>query len=279
MAGKAIAHPGYRAAVVDGSPTDARQGIRVSGLTKRFGEVTALAGVDLNVARGEIVALLGPNGAGKSTLLRILGTTVTPDAGSVSIAGVDAVADPAEARRRVGLMIGDERSFYWRLSGRRNLAFFAALHGMRRGEASARAAVLLDAVGLAQAADRPVLGYSSGMRARLSLARALLTDSPLLLLDEPTQNLDPLAASQFREMALSLAHDRAAGILFATHDLHEAVAIADRITVLSEGRVVLEQATKGMDAARLESAFLQAVEAHGHDATDMSIGGIGPAGS
>jgi ABC-2 type transport system ATP-binding protein len=236
-------------------------GIRVRNLGKRFGPVVALDGLDLDVERGEIVSLLGPNGAGKSTLLRIVGTIVLPDEGTVSVGGVDTVADPAAARRQIGLMIGDERSFYWRLSGRRNLAFFAALQGMRRGDAVTRAGELLDLVGLLEAADRPVRGYSSGMRIRLSLARALLADPPLLLLDEPTQNLDPLAASGFRDTAIRLAGERDTGILIATHDLHEAVAMSTRVAVISAGRVVFAEDASGMDAERLESVFLDAVQA------------------
>jgi ABC-2 type transport system ATP-binding protein len=221
--------------------------------------VQALDGVSFDVGLGEVVALLGPNGAGKSTLLRILGTTVLPDSGTASIAGNDVVSSPAAARRSMGFMIADERSHYWRLSARRNLTFFAALVGMPRPKASARAAELLEAVGLAEAADRPVLGYSSGMRARLSLARSLLADPPVLLFDEPTRNLDPLAATSFRTTATRLAGERGTGILFATHDLHEAAAISTRVLVLSAGRVVLEEPALGMDAARLESAFLDAV--------------------
>ena len=240
----------------------ALEGIAAVGLRKRFASVSALDGVSLDIRRGEVVALLGPNGAGKSTLLRILGTTLLPDSGSATVAGVDAIADPQQARLRLGLMIGDERSFYWRLSGRRNLAFFAALHGIRSREAAARVTELLAAVGLDAAADQRVLGYSSGMRARLSLARALLGDPPVLLLDEPTRNLDPLAAAGFRETATRLATDRQAAILFATHDLHEAVAISARVIVLSEGRVAFECGTQGMDAAGLEAAFMRAVSAH-----------------
>jgi ABC-2 type transport system ATP-binding protein len=240
-------------------PNGENQGIRVRALVKRFGQVVALDGLDLEVARGEIVSILGPNGAGKSTLLRILGTTVLPDAGAATVCGIDVVGDAPAARRKVGLMIGDERSFYWRVSGRGNLEFFAALYGLGRREASARATALLKAVGLASAGDRPVRNYSSGMRARLSLARALLADPPLLLFDEPTQSLDPLAASGFRETAMRLAADRQVGILLATHDLQEAVAVSDRIVVLSAGRRVLEERTSGMDAARLESMFLEAV--------------------
>ena len=221
----------------------------------------ALDRLDLDVERGEIVALLGPNGAGKSTLLRILGTTVLPDDGTAEVCDVDVVADPARARRQVGLMIGDERSLYWRLSGRGNLVFFAALHGMRRRHALTRAAELLELVGLVEAADRSVLGYSSGMRARLSLARALLAQPPLLLLDEPTRSLDPLAASGFRDTAASLAHERETGILLATHDLHEAVAVSDRVVILSAGRAVLDERASDIDAERLESVFLEAVRA------------------
>ena len=236
-------------------------GIRVRGLVRRFGNVVALDGLDLDVERGEIVSLLGPNGAGKSTLLRILGTVVLPDRGTASVCGVDVVANPGAARRQIGLMVGDEHSLYWRLSGTENLAFFAALHGLRRSEALRESAELLDVVGLSEAAERPVMGYSSGMRARLSLARALLAAPPLLLLDEPTRSLDPLAAVEFREMAVRLTRERQAGILLATHDLHEAAAVSDRIVVLAAGRVMLDEPGAGMDPARLESAFLEAVQA------------------
>jgi ABC-2 type transport system ATP-binding protein len=239
------------------------EGIRVREIRKRFRNVQALDGVSLHVDPGEVIALLGPNGAGKSTLIRILGTTVLPDSGSATVAGHDVARTPVAARRSLGQMIGDERSHYWRLSGRRNLAFFAALVGFPRRQAVARAARLLNSVGLADAADRPVLGYSSGMRARLSLARALLADPPLLLLDEPTRNLDPLAASRFRESARRVSAKKGTGILFATHDLHEAVAISTRILVLSAGRIVLEEPARDMDAARLESAFLAAVHSRG----------------
>lgn len=243
----------------NGVPESRDEGIRVRGLSKAFGPVVALDRLDLDVARGEIVSLLGPNGAGKSTLLRILSTTVIPDGGVATICGANVVEDPLGACRQVGVMIGDERSFYWRITGRGNLAFFAALHGMRRREAAARATELLEAVGLADVADRPVRNYSSGMRIRLSLARALLGDPPMLLLDEPTQNLDPLAASGFRDTAVRLAAEHGTGILVATHDLHEAIAISDRIDVLSAGRKVLEERAAGMEASRLESAFLNAV--------------------
>ena len=234
-------------------------GIRARDVTKRFRSVQALAGVSFDVEPGEVVALLGPNGAGKSTLLRILGTTILADSGTVTVAGHDVVEDAASVRRSLGVMIGDERSHYWRLSGRRNLHFFAALAGMTRREAASQTQQLLEELGLAEAADRRVGEYSSGMRARLSLARALLAAPPLLLFDEPTRTLDPLAAAHFREHISGVAREGRAGVLFATHNLHEAVAISNRILVLSAGRVALEQQADGMGADRLEAAFLDAV--------------------
>ena len=234
-------------------------GIRARDVTKRFRSVEALRGVSFDVELGEVVSLLGPNGAGKSTLLRILGTTILADSGTVTVGGHDVVEDAPNARRSLGVMIGDERSHYWRLSGRRNLHFFAALSGLTRREAAIRSQELLEEVGLAEAADRRVGEYSSGMRARLALARARLSDPPLLLFDEPTRTLDPLAAAHFRETITQVVGEGRAGVLFATHNLHEAVAISTRILVLSAGRIVLEQQADGMGADRLESEFLEAV--------------------
>jgi len=133
------------------------------------------------------------------------------------------------------------------------------LAGMTRREAASQTQQLLEELGLAEAADRRVGEYSSGMRARLSLARALLAAPPLLLFDEPTRTLDPLAAAHFREHISGVAREGRAGVLFATHNLHEAVAISNRILVLSAGRVALEQQADGMGADRLEAAFLDAV--------------------
>ena len=237
-------------------------GIRIRNIRKRYRDVQALDDISFDVGPGEVVALLGPNGAGKTTLIRILAGTVLADSGDATVAGHDVARAGAAARRSLGLMIGDERSHYWRLSGRRNLAFFAALAGMPRREGAARAQLLLEEVDLAQAADRRVMSYSSGMRARLSLARALLANPPVLLFDEPTRNLDPLAASRFRQTTTRLAREQQAGILFATHNLQEAVAIANRILVVSAGKLVLEEEAHGTDPIRLEAAFLEAVQTH-----------------
>ncbi len=239
--------------------SETHHGVRVSGLEKRFGGHVALRGVDLDVPWGGIVALLGANGAGKSTLLRILGTTVLPDQGRAEVAGHDVVAHPADARRCLGLVLGEERSWYWRLSGRDNLEFFAALQGLSRSDARARANHLMAEVGLSEAADRRFDRYSSGMRARLSLARALLCEPPVLLLDEPTRTMDPMAASSFRTEVRRQA-EAGRAILFATHDLHEAAAVASRVVVMARGSVVASTEDPS-DAATLEGMPVHAVAA------------------
>lgn len=220
-------------------------GISVHGISKRFGPIVALDAVDLEVAAGEVVALLGRNGAGKSTLMRILGTTVLPDDGGARICGFDVVQDAAEVRRRTGVVLGDERSWYWRLTGRQNLEFFAAMYGLRRKEARARTVELLERVQLTAAADRRFDGYSSGMRARLSLARALVMDPLALLLDEPSRTLDPVVAVEFRKILTRLAHQEGRAVLWVTHDLHEASEVADRVIVMGGGRIVAREEHAG----------------------------------
>jgi ABC-2 type transport system ATP-binding protein len=231
------------AVAVDGartSPDPPAAGIRVRALTKRFGELHALDGLDLDVARGEVVALLGRNGAGKTTLMRVLGTTLHAEEGEVSVAGYDAKRDGVDVRRSVGLMLGDERSLYWRLSGRHNLEFFAELHGVRGARRDERVSALLDEVGLDGAGGRAVAGYSSGMRMRLALARALVAEPEVLLLDEPTRSLDPVATVEFRSMLREIVARRGASVLVATHDLREPAAVGGRVCVLASGRIVAE---------------------------------------
>jgi ABC-2 type transport system ATP-binding protein len=231
--------------------------ITMRGVRKRFGAVEALSGVDLEVGSGEIVALLGANGAGKSTLVRIAATTVIPDAGAVEIGDYDAVRFPEQARSRTGVVLNEERSFYWRLSGRDNLEFFAALHGLGKRAARARALDALAAVNLVEVADRRVDRYSSGMRARLGLARALLGQPAILLLDEPTRSLDPAASVAVRGLVRALAAERMTGVLFVTHDLHEAAEVASRVVILARGRITAT-VDGDTDAESLERLFLEA---------------------
>lgn len=229
--------------------------IEVLHLRKRFGAIEALRGVNLTVKPGEIVALLGPNGAGKSTLLRIVATLIEPDGGSVRIAGRDPSAEPLAARGSIGLMLGEERSLYWRLSGRQNLDFFAALQGVPRTQVSDRTSGLLERFGLADVADRRCGQYSTGMRARLGLARALIAAPPVLLLDEPARSLDPVAAADLRGLLCELAGDGQTAVLYATHDLHDAAEIAQRTIGIDDGAIVFEHGSEA-SAGDLERSLL-----------------------
>jgi ABC-2 type transport system ATP-binding protein len=216
-------------------PVSRGPAIEVEGLHRSFGPVHALAGVDLEVAAGEVHALLGPNGAGKTTLMRILSGLVDPSEGSAYVLDHRAGRSP-ELRALIGLVPSGDRTFYLRLSGLENLIFFARLHGLRRRAARARAAELLDAVGLGEASRRPISTYSHGMQKRLSFARALLSDPQLLLVDEATHDLDPVAAQQVRDLTAGYAH-RGAAVLWATQRIEELHGFAERVTVLDRGAV------------------------------------------
>ncbi len=202
-------------------------------------DLNVLDGLSFQVQRGEIFGLLGPNGSGKSTLLRILATLMHPTGGEARVLGHDTVRDEARVRENVGLVLGDERSFYWRLTGRQNLRFFAALYGLR-GRAGARrieevAALLFMGDYLDQRYD----AYSTGMRQKLSLARGLLGGAAVLLLDEPTRALDPAASGNLLGAIQTLSRDAGATIMMVTHRVSEARAVCDRIGILSKGRLKL----------------------------------------
>ncbi len=229
--------------------------IEVQEVSKRFGSVLALDEVSLEVSEGEVVALLGANGAGKTTLLRVLATTVIADRGVARIDGHDVQTAASQVRACVGIVLGDEHSWYWRLSGRRNLEFYAALYGLKPRAAAARADELLDQHGLAAAAGRAVSEYSSGMRMRLGLARALLARPKVLLLDEPTRSLDLEGRIAFRRELGALAHQHGVTTLLATHEIDDAREAADRAVLLADGRVADSAPRRELDrlADRLSS--------------------------
>jgi len=200
-------------------------------------DITALDGVDLAVRRGEVFGLVGPNGAGKTTLIKVLCTLILPTAGHARVNGYDLQQEQA-IRASVGLVAGDERSFYWRLTGRDNLVFFGRLHGLGRWRAAERAEELMAQVGLAEVADRWFQTYSTGMRQRLAIARGILHAPAILFMDEPTLSLDPNATRRIHALIRDeLVGRQGTTVFLATHRLDEATALCDRVAILDRGRV------------------------------------------
>jgi heme exporter protein A len=224
--------------------------LRARGITRRFGAFTALDGVDLDVPAGGAVAIFGPNGAGKTTLLRILARALKPTSGTVRFEGVDERDDLA-VRARIGLL-SHHTFLYDDLTARDNLVFFARLHGVTAPEA--RADALLAEVGLDRRGGDPVRAFSRGMQQRLALARALVHEPELLLLDEPFSGLDPHAGARLRA---TLRGVRASGraILMTTHDVGEGLELTDRWIFLSRGRVTAQGVSDGADRAALVDAY------------------------
>jgi ABC-2 type transport system ATP-binding protein len=197
----------------------------------------AVDGVDLEVAQGEIFGVLGPNGAGKTTTMKMLATLLEPTAGSARILGLDVVTQAREVRRRMGAVLSDGRSLYWKLTARENLEYFAALYHVPPAEARARIDGALRAVHLEDRDDDYVERFSTGMRQRMVLARALLPDPELLLLDEPTVGLDPQSARDLRDRVRELK-TQGRTVLLTTHYMEEADQLCDRIAIVDHGRVV-----------------------------------------
>lgn len=204
-------------------------------LRQREQGLLALDGVSLTVGEGEIFGLLGPNGAGKTTLVRLLCTLVLPTAGSAHICGCD-LADEVAIKALIGLATGEERSFYWRLSGGDNLRFYGALHGLSAGYVNRRIAALDGALGLEEALAGRFDRLSTGMRRRLDIARALLHDPRVLFLDEPTRSLDPGATARLHDQVRRIARTGHT-VFLVTHQLSEAEALCDRVAILHRGRL------------------------------------------
>ena len=243
----------------DGTPA-----VQARALTRRFGRVLAVDGVDLQIHRGEVFGLLGPNGAGKTTTLRMLCGLVAPTSGAALVCGLDVWREPRRARAKLGYL-DEEPIVYPHLSGREFLNLVADLYGVRRGrQREQQIERLFSAFEMSDKADELISGYSHGTRQKVGLASLLIHDPEVLVLDEPTNGLDPRAARRVKELLQELAERRRAVIL-STHVLEIAQALCDRVAIIHRGKVAAvgslaelrAGAGAGADGATLEDLFLQ----------------------
>jgi ABC-2 type transport system ATP-binding protein len=222
--------------------------IRTRGLTKRYGTLTAVDNLDLEVYPGEIFGLLGQNGAGKTTTILMLLGLSEPSDGEATVMGLDPAWEPREVKRRVGYL-PDAVGFYGALTGRQNLRYTARLNGLRRDEAEAAIDEVLDHVGLTDRADDEVETYSRGMRQRLGIADALVKSPDLLILDEPTTSIDPLGVVEILDLLRQLVHDRGLAIMLSSHLLTQVQSVCDRIGIFASGRLVGQGTVEELAAA------------------------------
>jgi ABC-2 type transport system ATP-binding protein len=238
--------------------------VEATGLTKRYGEVEALAGLDLVAPAGKVLALLGPNGAGKTTFVRAIATLTRPDAGSLRVAGIDVSGHPDHVRRVIGLA-GQYAAVEPAMSGRENVRMIARLFGHGRRQSRVAADAILDQLGLADAADRLVRTYSGGMRRRLDLGASLVGAPRLLLLDEPTTGLDPRSRIDLWDAIRSLV-DRGTNVLLTTQYLDEADHLAGQIVIIDHGKTI----ASGTPAELKQRAGRNVIEVHVRDREDVA---------
>ncbi|QKQ99017.1 ABC transporter ATP-binding protein [Metallosphaera tengchongensis] len=214
--------------------------ISVESLSKTFvvGNkiIPAVDDVTFKVERGQIQAIVGHNGAGKTTVLKIISTLIVPDSGTVSVNGFDVVKNPKEVRKILGVMTVSERAFYYRLSGLENLVFFGTIRGLSVFQAKLAAKELMELVGLWEWRDVAYMKYSTGMARKLALARALLTDPQVILMDEPTLGMDPISSREFRRLVQTLSKEKT--ILLTSHNMVEVEDLAKGVVILNRGKVV-----------------------------------------
>lgn len=197
----------------------------------------AVDNVSFNVYKGEIFGFLGPNGAGKTTTIKMISTLLKPTSGTILVNKINAVEKPMEVLKDLGTVLAGERSIYWKLTGRENLEYFASMHGMTRNEAKKKIDYLLDRFSLSKRADETVEKYSTGMKQRIALAKALIADPKILILDEPTSGLDPQSALNLRELILEIKQEGKT-VLLTTHYMEEADFLSDRIAIIDHGNII-----------------------------------------
>lgn len=239
--------------------------IEVHDLRKRFGDVIAVDGISFRAKDGEVTALLGPNGAGKTTTLRAIYSLIRPDSGHVSIDGIDVVANPMAAQRRIGAL-PEARGAYPRLTAREHVRYFAQLQGLSKRDSEQRCEDLIERLGMGEIADRRTEGFSHGERTKVALARALVHGPQNVLLDEPTSGLDVVSTRAIRALVRHLSGEGKC-VLLSSHLMHEVAAVCDSIVIVAYGRVVARGTPDDLRAATgeesLEDAFVSLTAAGG----------------
>lgn len=200
-------------------------------------EFKAVDGISFDIYKGEIFGLLGPNGAGKTTTIKMITGLLRPTAGSINVMGKDVDKNPMEALRKIGTVLAGDRSIYWKLTARENLEYFAALYGCSRKEAKHRTEQVLEKLGLTEKADELVEKYSTGMKQKVALGKALIPNAPVVLLDEPTLGLDPQSALNLREIIMEIKKEGRT-VLLTTHYMEEADFLCDRIAIIDGGKII-----------------------------------------
>jgi ABC-2 type transport system ATP-binding protein len=237
--------------------------IELTGVTRRFGDLTAVDDVTLSVGEGEIVGLLGHNGAGKTTMIRVINGLLSPDAGQVRVLGVDPKTEGQVVRRSTGVLT-EYPALDEFLTTVENLEVYAAINGIPRRESRDRIDGLLERLGLAEKRDEPARGLSAGLKQRVALARALVHDPQVLLLDEPTTNMDPVAARGVRDLIVEASRERGRTVLLSTHNLAEAEQLCDRVAIMRYGRLLTVGAPAELRRSLGEAAGVR-IEVTGDD--------------
>jgi sodium transport system ATP-binding protein len=235
--------------------------IVVKNLHKSFGKVEAVRGISFEAGNGEITGLLGPNGAGKTTTLRMLYSLLPPDEGEILIDGLNPVRDSIEIKKTLGV-VPDNRGLYTRLTGRENIAYFAAMHGMTRAATDARVEKLMGTLDMDDFIDRRAEGYSQGQRVKVAIARAVVHEPKTVLLDEPSNGLDVMSTRALRRYIIELK-EGGHSVILSTHIMQEVAALCDHIVIIAEGKIAADGTSESLlaesGASNLENAFVKLI--------------------